>query len=84
MSLQPLGIDTLDNIISQPNQQDTRNTATYLCELINRQSWLGHLGILQKVKRHPDQVALDLIEFLAYILYRLEHIKQVTIFLAPR
>ncbi len=32
---------------------------------INLHTLLGHLGVLQKVQRHPDEVALDLVEFLA-------------------
>ncbi len=46
---------------------------------INLHTLLRHLGILQKVQRHPDEMALDLVEFLADLLRGHEGVVEVAL-----
>lgn len=57
----------------------TKSEVTYLSDLIHSQSRLGHLSIPQEFQWHPDQMALDLIQFLTNLLDRLEGIEEVTL-----
>ena len=47
---------------------------------IDLQAFLRHLRILQKVQRHPDQMALDLVELLPDLLRRHERIVEMPLF----
>lgn len=47
---------------------------------IDLQTFLRHLRVLQKVERHPNQMALDLIELLPDLLHRHERIVEVPLF----
>lgn len=47
---------------------------------IDLQALLRHFRILQKVQRHPHQMALDLVELLPNLLHRHERIVEVPLF----
>lgn len=45
---------------------------------VDLQARLSHIRVLQEIQRHPDQVALDLVQLLAHDLHRLVKIVQMT------
>ena len=47
---------------------------------IDLQTLLGHLGVLEKVQGHPDEMALDLVEFLADLVRGHEGVVEVALF----
>jgi len=63
-----------------PPPPSPKSSVNTLRVSIDLQTLLRQLNILQEVQRHPHQMALDLIKFLAHDLNRLEQIVQMTRF----
>lgn len=70
-------LDHLFPLLGTRTIDPTCSCINTFCPGVDLYPCLGHFRVLQIVQRHPDKVALDLIQLLADVIRRQESIKDV-------